>query len=746
MEDAQLKLVRAVRREVKRAASRARGDLPWTAPASDASVSSGASGDDGELTPEFIAAAEAVNRALARAVAEEVEDQLTDVLMCLGEETSKGEVLSYALARGFDVEVPQLLREAGYSPDASPPGSRDESPTGEPHPNAISAAPRDRWRSAASRYAHLLPPSARRDAPTDDESRLLAGLTQWMRRDDLPGDEDASPGPPGSQGPPERSAEKTTPTARDGVVHGLESAPAGRTPDAGLAALRSIVSRGPSPEPPGDADPGTTGTTGTGADFSTPAGLPGLSPVKLEAALSANATSSDVPRSPRATSSTYDSASEKADFVSAASAVSPASIPRTAADSPAPKQQRTKDPQGARGPRGAQEQQEPQGARGRPHGPYDLVESPSLRPVRVQPPARDTNAPGSAAGRGSERGSARRRLLADQGDVEVDGGGDDEDGSARSLSQPRSPVEAVAAETRRVDANGATTTTFAPNRDAVDVRQTSAVEAETGAKMRGNADVGFEGDVGTDTPPEEEGGRPKSDATSDDWDTSSSEYDDEGFEDGLGFAFDDAREEDDRSDGARFRWSPARRRRGGDDGVSDGGGGRPRRARSGAPPNVVEEYYSPAGAGAGERTTRANATTAATSASASASASATLTGSSSLAIGEGRDSVGWETTSTESGERGTVADDDGESRSVIYAVRSPATPRLGHSPAKAAAAREAPGEAAATARVRHRERFAVSFRRVAALAGAVAGVGGRPGLMTMPVRQKDWMVIHESTF
>ena len=152
---------------------------------------------------------------------------------------------------------------------------------------------------------------------------------------------------------------------------------------------------------------------------------------------------------------------------------------------------------------------------------------------------------------------------------------------------------------RRVDANGATTTTFAPNRDAVDVRQTSAVEAETGAKMRGSADVGFEGEVGTDTPPEEEGGRPKSDATSDDWDTSSSEYDDEGFEDGLGFAFDESREEDDRRDdrrdGAWFRWSPARRRRGGDDdGVSDGGGGRSRRARSGAPPNVVEEYYSPA--------------------------------------------------------------------------------------------------------------------------------------------------------
>ena len=187
MEDAELKLIRAVRREVKRAASRARGDLPWTAPSS---VSSGASGDDGELTPEFIAAAEAVNRALARAVAEEVEDQLTDVLMCLGEETTKVEVLSYALARGFGVEVPQLLREAGYSPDASPPGSRDESPTGEPHPNAISAVPRDGRRPAASRYANLLPPSARRDegsrgletAPRGSNAGRRVGGASFRRR------------------------------------------------------------------------------------------------------------------------------------------------------------------------------------------------------------------------------------------------------------------------------------------------------------------------------------------------------------------------------------------------------------------------------------------------------------------------------------------------------------------------------------------------------------------------------------
>ena len=532
MEDAELKLIRAVRREVKRAASRARGDLPWTAPSS---VSSGASGDDGELTPEFIAAAEAVNRALARAVAEEVEDQLTDVLMCLGEETTKVEVLSYALARGFGVEVPQLLREAGYSPDASPPGSRDESPTGEPHPNAISAVPRDGRRPAASRYANLLPPSARRDE--------------------------------GSRG--------------------LETAPAGPTPVAGLAALRSVVG--------GDADPRTSGTSGTpgtsgmGADFSTPAGLPsaglpsaglpsaglpsaglpGLSPVKLEAALSAT---------------TYDSASEKADFVSAASAASAAS------------------------------RQE----RGPSRRPYDVVESPSLRPVRV--------------------GSARRRLLDDDGDDACGSrDGDPLLPVARFLSHPASPVEVAAAETRGDDVDSR--------------RDVFARHDKTGGRPT-----------------------PTSDATSDDWDTSSSERDEEAS---YSEVFEKGSELED-----------------------DG--------RVGAPPNVVEGYYSPAGAGV---------------------------------------FVGSETTFTESGEPGTVADDDGESRSVIYAARSPATPRLGDSPAKAAAA---PGEAAATTRATTRARghpgFAGSFRRVAALAGAVAGLGGGPGLMTMPVRQKDWMVIHESTF
>ncbi len=155
MEAAQTKLWRAVRREVSRASR--------VGP-SDSSAASVSSGDDAGLSPEFVAAAHAVNAALARAVADEVEEQLTDVLMCLGEESTKARILEHALTR-FDVHVPSLLREAGYSPGNSPPGSRGASPA------ARDAAARDApfsWDGAGdgagdghgspALYAHLLPP------------------------------------------------------------------------------------------------------------------------------------------------------------------------------------------------------------------------------------------------------------------------------------------------------------------------------------------------------------------------------------------------------------------------------------------------------------------------------------------------------------------------------------------------------------------------------------------------------------
>jgi len=172
MEAAQAKLWRAVRREVSRASRVGPSN------SSSASLSSLASGEDNDLTAEFIATAHSVNAALARAVAEEVEEQLTDVLMCLGEETTKARILEHALTH-FDVEVTCLLREAGYSPENSPPGSRDESPTnagtqtrGSPFTTAPPRTPGDSEGTnrfpKTLRYAHLLPPGAERGSRRDE--------------------------------------------------------------------------------------------------------------------------------------------------------------------------------------------------------------------------------------------------------------------------------------------------------------------------------------------------------------------------------------------------------------------------------------------------------------------------------------------------------------------------------------------------------------------------------------------------
>ena len=192
MEAAQTKLWRAVRREVSRASR--------VGP-SDSSAASVSSGDDADLSPEFVATAHAVNAALARAVADEVEEQLTDVLMCLGEESTKARILEHALTR-FDVHVPRLLREAGYSPENSPPGSRGASPA------ARDAAARDSPFSG--------------DIPGDGDDLMYAHLL-----------------PPGLK----RSRERGRKAARNEDV----------SPEPGLAALRALSAarrRGPSPDAP----------------------------------------------------------------------------------------------------------------------------------------------------------------------------------------------------------------------------------------------------------------------------------------------------------------------------------------------------------------------------------------------------------------------------------------------------------------------------------------------------------------
>jgi hypothetical protein len=101
---------------------------------------------------------------------------------------------------------------------------------------------------------------------------------------------------------------------------------------------------------------------------------------------------------------------------------------------------------------------------------------------------------------------------------------------------------------------------------------------------------------------------------------------------------------------------------------------------------------------------------------------------------------------------GFVADEDGESRSVIYAegsvpgealapgVLSPDRSRIpdpgdGVIPGTARGASPGTGTDVGSA----------LFRRVAGTVRAAARVA-RPALMTMPVRQRHWMEIYESTF
>ena len=78
------------------------------------------------VSPEFTRAAAAAQRSLALAVSAELEDQLTDVLICLGQESTKVEVLTFAL-ESFGVEVPRLLAESGYA-DVSFDESTEEAP------------------------------------------------------------------------------------------------------------------------------------------------------------------------------------------------------------------------------------------------------------------------------------------------------------------------------------------------------------------------------------------------------------------------------------------------------------------------------------------------------------------------------------------------------------------------------------------------------------------------------------------
>ena len=88
---------------------------------------------------------------------------------------------------------------------------------------------------------------------------------------------------------------------------------------------------------------------------------------------------------------------------------------------------------------------------------------------------------------------------------------------------------------------------------------------------------------------------------------------------------------------------------------------------------------------------------------------------------------------------GVVADDDGESRSVLFGERG--VPNEGSAPGVRSPPRGSPGDAARDAAG---DVGATFFRGVAATVRAAARVA-RPALMTTPVRQRHWMEIYESS-
>ena len=109
-EEAQVDLVRAMRRELQRQTCSGSGGTGGSNTSTSGRESTTTTmsttdgrtgprlhavtatlGDDLFLPPEFAAATEAAQRAFARAVSHEVEDQLTDVLTCLGQESAKVE-------------------------------------------------------------------------------------------------------------------------------------------------------------------------------------------------------------------------------------------------------------------------------------------------------------------------------------------------------------------------------------------------------------------------------------------------------------------------------------------------------------------------------------------------------------------------------------------------------------------------------------------------------------------------------
>ncbi len=182
------------------------------------SVASVASADDSDDDPseslfrEFGEAAASAQRELAQAVSEEVESQLADILVCLGEETTKVEVLSGALAR-MGMDAPALLRDAGLAHESD-------------HP-VVGASTAPRVSAGRTSPAHDADVAYARDTLANAE-RIAARADAFLLK---PGSSSAARPPK----PPRRSRDSTGSLAGDGEGSGFRVT--GTPPTAAAIAL-----------------------------------------------------------------------------------------------------------------------------------------------------------------------------------------------------------------------------------------------------------------------------------------------------------------------------------------------------------------------------------------------------------------------------------------------------------------------------------------------------------------------------
>ena len=193
------------------------------------SIASVASADDSDDDPseslfrEFGEAAASAQRELAQAVSEEVESQLADILVCLGEETTKVEVLSGALAR-MGMDAPALLRDAGLAHESD-------------HP-VVGASTAPRVSAGRTSPAHDADVAYARDTLANAE-RIAARADAFLLKPK--GSSTAKP-----PKPPRRSRDSTGSLAGDGEGSGFRVT--GTPPTAAAAALDLATEMSPEEE------------------------------------------------------------------------------------------------------------------------------------------------------------------------------------------------------------------------------------------------------------------------------------------------------------------------------------------------------------------------------------------------------------------------------------------------------------------------------------------------------------------